>query len=68
MKQKEKILHNIAAKYIMSENIEIELGGSLAEMKCLQQLLEISKKQYKAFNNYKININNDSLTINDFFN
>ena len=27
----------------MNEDVEVELGGSLAEMKCLQQLLEVSK-------------------------
>jgi len=43
MTQQEKLLHNIAAKFIMNEDVEVELGGSLAEMKCLQQLLEVSK-------------------------
>tara|TARA_Y100000592_G_scaffold186_1_gene264 strand:+ start:20148 stop:20396 length:249 start_codon:yes stop_codon:yes gene_type:complete len=43
MTQKEKLLHVIAAKYIMSENIEVDLEGNFAEVKCLQELLEISK-------------------------
>ena len=53
MTQKEKILHNIAAKYIMSESVEIELGGNLAEMKCLQQLLEVSKNLKESLDNDK---------------
>lgn len=35
MTQKEKLLHNIAAKYIMSEDVDIELSGRPAEMDCL---------------------------------
>tara|TARA_B000000557_G_scaffold239679_1_gene217973 strand:- start:101 stop:352 length:252 start_codon:yes stop_codon:yes gene_type:complete len=44
MTQKEKLLHNIAAKYIMSEDIDIELTGRPAEMDCLVSLLEVSKR------------------------
>lgn len=44
MTQKEKLLHNIAAKYIMSEDIDIELSGRPAEMECLVSLLESSKR------------------------
>jgi len=44
MTQKEKLLHNIAAKYIMSEDIDIELSGRPAEMECLVSLLEVSKR------------------------
>jgi len=44
MTQKEKLLHHIAAKYIMSEDIDIELSGRPAEMNCLVELLEVSKR------------------------
>ena len=44
MTKKEKLLHNIAAKYIMSEDIDIELSGQQAEMDCLVNLLEVSKR------------------------
>ncbi len=44
MTQKEKLLHNIAAKYIMSEDVDIELSGRPAEMDCLVSLLEVSKR------------------------
>ena len=48
MTQKEKLLHHIAAKFIMEQDIDIELGGNLAEMQCLQQLLEVSKRLKKS--------------------
>tara|TARA_B100000131_G_C18010057_1_gene570092 strand:+ start:23 stop:271 length:249 start_codon:yes stop_codon:yes gene_type:complete len=51
MTQKEKLLHHIAAKFIMEENIDIELGGNLAEMQCLQQLLEVSKLLKESLDN-----------------
>ena len=44
MTQKEKLLHHVAAKYIMSEDIDIELSGRHAEMNCLVSLLEVSKR------------------------
>jgi len=44
MTQKEKLLHNIAARYIMSEDVDIELSGKPAEMDCLVSLLEVSKR------------------------
>ncbi len=52
MNQKEKLLHNVAAKYIMNEDVNIELNGNYAEMKCLQQLLEISRQ-------LKVSLDND---------
>jgi len=42
--QKEKLLHHIAAKYIVSEDVDIELSGRPAEMDCLIELLEVSKR------------------------
>jgi len=44
MTQKEKLLHHIAAKYIVSEDVDIELSGRPAEMDCLVSLLEVSKR------------------------
>ena len=41
--KKELFLHNIAAKYIIGENVEVELNGSYAELVCLKELLDISK-------------------------
>ena len=51
MTQKEKLLHSIAAKYIMNKEIDIELGGNLAEMKCLKELLEVSKSLKESLDN-----------------
>tara|TARA_B100000927_G_C16450798_1_gene463741 strand:- start:629 stop:877 length:249 start_codon:yes stop_codon:yes gene_type:complete len=51
MTQKEKLLHHVAAKFIMEEDIDIELGGNLAEMQCLQQLLEASKSLKESLDN-----------------
>ena len=42
--KKEKLIHNIAAKFIMGENLDIELGGSQAEIECLYELLSLSKE------------------------
>ena len=42
--QKEMLLHKVAAKYIVSEDIDINLEGNPAEMKCLVSLLETSKR------------------------
>tara|TARA_B100000212_G_C27317761_1_gene508719 strand:+ start:765 stop:1019 length:255 start_codon:yes stop_codon:yes gene_type:complete len=43
LKNKEKLLHNIAARYIVGEDLDIELSGSPAEIDCLFELLEVSK-------------------------
>ena len=42
--KKEIILHNIAARYINNEDVDVELNGKLAELSCLKELLDISKK------------------------
>jgi hypothetical protein len=42
--KKELLLHNIAAKYIANEEIDIELDGKQSELSCLKELLDISKK------------------------
>ena len=42
--EKELFLHNIAAKYIIGENVEVELDGNYAELVCLKELLDISKE------------------------
>ena len=44
MTQKEIFLHHVAAKYIMNEEVDIELSGQPAEMNCLVDLLEVSKR------------------------
>ena len=42
--EKEELLHKIAASYIMGENINVSINANSAQIDCLQELLEISKK------------------------
>lgn len=48
--KKEKLIHNIASKYISGKEIDIELEGNTHELKCLLNLLESSKKLYMMLN------------------
>jgi hypothetical protein len=43
---KEKLIHNIAAKYIAGKEVEMQLEGSHFEIVALHDLLEVSKKLY----------------------
>ncbi len=49
--KRELLLHNIAAKYITNEEIDIELNGKQAELSCLKELLDISKKLKEDLDN-----------------
>ncbi len=51
--ENEMFLHNIAARYIMGENVDLELDGSYAELLCLKELLEVSKDLKKALDENK---------------
>ena len=42
--EKELFLHSIAAKYIIGENVNVELDGRYAELVCLKELLDVSKE------------------------
>lgn len=44
MNKKEYYLHNIAAKFIMGENINLEISGKNAEIESLHDLLVVSKQ------------------------
>jgi hypothetical protein len=60
--QKEKLLHHIAAKYIVSEDVDIELSGRPAEMDCLIELLEVSKRlKIQLDENASIDVINKSI-------
>lgn len=41
---KEQLLHEIAAKYIKGQNIDIDINGSELQLECFQQLLESSRR------------------------
>mgnify|MGYP004175676773 CR=1 FL=1 len=64
-KQKELMLHKIAAKYIMSEDIDIELSGKKAEINALFELLEVSKKLKDLLDSKTSTLReiNDTLTL-----
>ena len=51
MNQKEIMLHKIAAKYIVNEDVDVELSGNYAEVKCLKQLLEVSRSLKESLDN-----------------
>ena len=40
----EQLLHEIAAKYILGKNIDIDIKGSTLQLECFQQLLTSSKR------------------------
>jgi len=42
--KKEQLLHEIAAKYILGKNIDIDIKGSTLQLECFQQLLTSSKR------------------------
>jgi hypothetical protein len=41
---KEKMLHYIAAKYILGENVNVSINANDAQIDCLYSLLNVSKK------------------------
>tara|TARA_B100000085_G_C18560215_1_gene519208 strand:- start:2223 stop:2474 length:252 start_codon:yes stop_codon:yes gene_type:complete len=42
--QKEKLLHYIAAQYIVGEDINVSINANDAQIDCLYELLNVSKK------------------------
>lgn len=56
MKKNEQKIHNIAAKYILGENVNTTIKGNQIQLENLSKLLESSKKLYQ-----KLNENNSSL-------
>lgn len=57
-KQKELLLHKIAAKFIAGKEIHTELKGMPAELDCLVELLEVSKL-------LKTKLSNKTSSLND---
>jgi hypothetical protein len=53
MKKKEYILHNIAAKYILGEDVSVELSGKGPELELLHNLLIVSKELKESLDNGK---------------
>jgi len=48
MKKNDLLIHNIASKYILGENINIEIKGKKQQLECLNQLLDVSKQLYES--------------------
>lgn len=51
MKNKELFLHNIAAKFIIGENLDLELEGKDIEIDTFYNLLVTSRKLKEALDN-----------------
>ncbi len=48
MKKHDHLIHNVASKYILGENINIEIKGNKNQLEKLNELLDISKKLYHS--------------------
>ncbi len=57
MKKNDKLIHNIASKYILGENINIEIKGNKKQLEKLSELLDISKKLYQSLNDNNTPLN-----------
>lgn len=55
---KELKIHNIAARYILGENIETAIKGDKEQLKCLSNLMEASRNVYEKLNEEKVDLNN----------
>lgn len=53
MNQKEIYLHNIAARFILNETLDLEITGKPAEIDALHNLLIVSKSLKEALDNNK---------------
>ena len=51
--QKEDKLHYIAAKYILGENINVSINANDAQIDCLYELLNVSKKLKETLDEQK---------------
>lgn len=61
--KKEKFLHNIAAKFILGENVDIELEGNNLEIQTLFELLTVSKQLRQALHESNPDISQITLLI-----
>ena len=54
MKKRDLIIHNVASKYILGENINFEIKGNRQELEKLSELLDASKHLYTSLHDNKI--------------
>jgi hypothetical protein len=73
-KEKEDLIHYIAAKYIMSEDVNVSINANASQIDCLQELLEVSKKlkialdEQKDFDNVVLLTKQKNFIANKFTN
>ncbi len=48
MKKHDKLIHTVASKYIIGENVNIEIKGNKNQLQKLSELLDISKQLYEG--------------------
>jgi len=70
--KKQQMIHYIAAKYIIGENINVSIDANAAQIDCLYELLEISKKlketldEQKDFDKVRVLIKQKKYLTNKF--
>jgi len=57
MKKHDKLIHKVAAHYILGENINTSIKGNKDQLTCLQNLLESSKDLYIELQNENADLN-----------
>ena len=68
MKKHDLLIHNIASKFILGENINVEIKGNKQQLHTLNELLDISKSLYTALGDQATPLSNImSLIENKFF-
>jgi hypothetical protein len=58
MKKHDLLIHNIASKFILGENINVEIKGNKQQLQKLSELLDISKSLYSALNDHSTPLSN----------
>ncbi len=48
MKKHDKLIHTVASKYIIGENVNIEIKGNKQQLHKLSELLDISKHLFSS--------------------
>jgi hypothetical protein len=51
MKKHDLLIHNIASKYILGENVNIEITGNQKQLQKLSELLDTSKSLFDSLSN-----------------
>ena len=70
--KKEKMIHYIAAKFILGENVNVSIDANEAQIDCLYELLKISKElketldEQKDFDKIKILVRQKKQLSNKF--